>query len=90
MVENFYWREFKRNHWDGKGGEVRMFGLDFHNAFWTSQDGVGYTAYGYLYDFGSLDVVGHELTHGVVEGTANLEYHTESGALNEGFADIFG
>jgi Zn-dependent metalloprotease len=38
----------------------------------------------------SLDVVGHELTHGVVSHTSNLEYRNESGALNEHFADVFG
>jgi Zn-dependent metalloprotease len=35
-------------------------------------------------------VIGHELTHGVVTHTCNLEYHDESGALNEHFADVFG
>lgn len=37
-----------------------------------------------------LDVSGHELGHGVVEGTAGLVYHNQSGALNEHFADVFG
>ena len=37
-----------------------------------------------------LDVAGHEMTHGVVQNTANLEYQGESGALNESFADVFG
>lgn len=37
-----------------------------------------------------LDVIGHELTHGVIETTAELVYATESGALNESFADIAG
>lgn len=40
--------------------------------------------------FGSLDIVGHEFTHGVVDNTADLIYEGESGALNESFADIFG
>lgn len=38
----------------------------------------------------SLDVIGHEFTHGVVRHTSNLVYERESGALNESFADIFG
>lgn len=38
----------------------------------------------------SLDVVGHELTHGVQSFTSNLEYEGQSGALNEHFADVFG
>jgi len=37
-----------------------------------------------------LDVAGHEMSHGVVQATANLQYQGESGALNESFADIFG
>jgi hypothetical protein len=38
----------------------------------------------------SLDVIGHELTHGVVERTANLTYSGQSGALNESLSDVFG
>src|SRR6185369_4573404 len=38
----------------------------------------------------SLDVIAHELTHGVTEYTANLEYHNQSGALNESISDAFG
>jgi Zn-dependent metalloprotease len=37
-----------------------------------------------------LDVIAHELTHGVIETTSNLVYATQSGALNESFADIAG
>jgi len=37
-----------------------------------------------------LDVAGHEMSHGVIQSTANLEYQGESGALNESFADVFG
>ena len=39
---------------------------------------------------GAIDVAGHEMTHGVVENTANLVYEGESGAINESMADIFG
>ena len=38
----------------------------------------------------SLDIIGHELTHGVTENTTNLVYRDEAGALNESFSDIFG
>ena len=37
-----------------------------------------------------LDVAGHEMSHGVIQSTANLTYQGESGALNESFADVFG
>ena len=39
---------------------------------------------------GALDIVAHELTHGVTEFTSNLIYRNESGALNEAFSDMMG
>ena len=72
----------------------------FVNAFY---DGGGVMVYGeglppnvtiagQTWDFlaGSLDVVAHELSHGVTEYTSNLIYRNESGALNESFSDIMG
>ena len=63
----------------------------YNNAFWNGieltfgdGDGVNYNP------LTSVEIVGHELTHGVVQYTANLEYLNEPGALNESFADIFG
>jgi thermolysin len=52
----------------------------------------GVTSGGQIADFfsGALDVVAHELTHGVTEYTSNLIYERESGALNEAFSDIMG
>ncbi|MBC7878512.1 MAG: M4 family metallopeptidase [Anaerolineales bacterium] len=38
----------------------------------------------------SLDIIGHELTHGVTQYEANLDYNNQSGALNEAISDIFG
>ncbi len=63
----------------------------YNNAFWfnnqmTYGDGNGTT----FSPLTSLDVAGHEMTHGVTEKTANLTYANESGALNEGMSDIFG
>ncbi len=63
----------------------------WNNARWTGHwtqfgDGDG-KQFG---PFGSVDVVGHEFTHGVTRFTANLKYLNESGALNESFSDIFG
>jgi len=60
------------------------------NAFWdgsrmTYGDGSG--AFGPLT---CIDIVGHELTHGVTGNSAGLIYYSESGALNESFSDIFG
>jgi thermolysin len=72
----------------------------FVNAFY---DGGGVMVYGeglppnvtiagQTWDFlsGSLDVVAHELSHGVTEYSSNLIYRNESGALNESFSDIMG
>ncbi|MEN3339294.1 MAG: bacillolysin [Acidobacteriota bacterium] len=72
----------------------------FVNAFYDG-DGVmvygeglpaGLTLGGQTWDFlaGALDVVAHELTHGVTEYTSNLIYRNESGALNESFSDMMG
>ncbi len=66
-------------------------GSSMGNAFWNGQAmfyGNGDGAFQPLAR--GLDVAGHEMTHGVVESTANLTYVGESGALNESFADIFG
>jgi bacillolysin len=60
------------------------------NAFWDGSRmtyGDGNATYSPLT---ALDICGHEITHGVTERTSNLVYQKESGALNEGFSDIFG
>jgi hypothetical protein len=60
------------------------------NAFFTGE----YMCFGsgdkMFYPLSSIDVCGHELSHGLVSGTANLEYKGHSGALNESFSDIMG
>jgi hypothetical protein len=54
------------------------------NAFWSS----GTMSFGE--GMVTLDIFGHEYTHGLVEGSAGLVYESEAGALNESFADVFG
>ena len=66
--------------------------LPMNNAFWDGSqmaygDGDGTVFRRFT---GSLDVVAHELTHGVQAFTSNLVYRGQSGALNEHFADVFG
>ncbi|KAH7312971.1 putative protease prtS [Rhexocercosporidium sp. MPI-PUGE-AT-0058] len=65
-------------------------GMD--NAFWDGDEMAFGDGDGEI--FGSftknIDVIGHELTHGVVQFTANLKYEIQSGALNESMADVFG
>ena len=69
------------------------YGNNYNNAFWDGQRmtyGDGSQSPGGFNPLTSLDVCGHEFTHGVTEYTANLDYSYESGALNESFSDIFG
>src|SRR5262245_39128008 len=95
VTYDFYKEVFGRNSLDGRG--LRLDGIvhyaeEFNNAFWDGQrmvfgDGdealfIGFTK--------SLDVIAHELTHGVTEFTAGLEYHKQPGALNESMSDVFG
>ncbi|MBM7506820.1 Zn-dependent metalloprotease [Nocardioides salarius] len=92
------WDYFKGEHGrngifgNGSGSYNRVhYGRDYVNAFWDGQkmtygDGDG-VDYGPLV---SLDVAGHEMTHGVTQNTANLTYSGESGGLNEATSDIFG
>jgi Zn-dependent metalloprotease len=77
---------------DGKGVPSRVhYGTNYVNAFWdgtkmTYGDGDNVAA-GPLV---SIDVAGHEMSHGVTSATANLTYSGESGGLNEATSDIFG
>jgi len=79
---------------DGKGSYNRVhYGSNYNNAFWqdscfcmTYGDGDGST-FGPLV---SLDVAGHEMSHGVTSRTAKLNYSGESGGLNEATSDIMG
>ena len=67
------------------------FGSNYNNAFWYENkmsygDGNGTT----FSPLVTLDIAGHEMTHGVTQYTANLTYSNESGALNESMSDVFG
>ncbi|MCC6679057.1 MAG: M4 family metallopeptidase [Phycisphaerales bacterium] len=92
---DFFNKIFRRISLDGRGMPLISTvhaGHSFNNAFWNGRqmvygdgDGAVFTRF-----TRSIDVVGHELTHGVVQFTSALEYHDEPGALNEHFADVFG
>jgi bacillolysin len=67
-------------------------GRRYNNAYWNGTqmaygDGDGSS---FIEFSGDLDVVGHELSHGVTEATSNLVYQNEAGALNEAFSDMMG
>ncbi len=68
------------------------YGERYNNAFWDGSQMVFGDGDGDLFvDFTvSVDIIGHELTHGVTQHTANLDYYRQSGALNESMSDVFG
>ncbi|GJM31548.1 MAG: hypothetical protein DHS20C18_05490 [Saprospiraceae bacterium] len=95
----FYRQIHSRNSINGQGGNIVSFievsetdGSDMDNAFWNGA--AMFYGNGNQYFSNplqkSLDTGGHEMTHGVVQNTANLVYEGQAGALNESFADVFG
>jgi len=94
MTYDFYKDVLGRNSIDGRGEKLVNnvhLGRNWVNAQWTGQqmdygDGDGRTS-GPLT---TLDIAGHEITHGLTQRTAGLIYQGESGGLNEAFSDIMG
>ncbi|MEM9830429.1 MAG: M4 family metallopeptidase [Bacteroidota bacterium] len=98
IAYDYFRQKHNRLAIDGAGGNILSVvnyvdedssGLD--NAFWNGTFmvyGNGDVAFSPL--AGSLDVGGHEMTHGVINATANLVYRDQSGAINEHIADVFG
>lgn len=93
------WDYFKlvhgRNGIDGNGSKTFSrvhYNRNYENAFWS--DSCFCMTYGdgasTFYPLVSIDVAGHEMTHGVTSRTARLTYSGESGGLNEATSDIFG
>lgn len=68
------------------------YGQDYDNAFWNGHQMVFGDGDGEIFgDFTAcVDVIGHELTHGVTQFTAGLQYQDQPGALNESVSDVFG
>ncbi len=90
-----YLEVYQRNSLDGNGMTLKSnvhVRRNFNNAYWDGTqmaygDGDG-TIFTPL--CGSLSVIAHELSHGVVQFSGGLIYQDQSGALNESFADVFG
>lgn len=87
-----------RNSWNNQGGAIlnyvhasltSMGYSNNDNAFWDGQRMTYGDGSSSFYPLTSLDVVAHEIGHGVMSSSANLAYRNESGALNEGFSDIW-
>lgn len=88
---DYYFDSLNYNSYDGSGSKLLQyvhFDQNYFNAFWTGS----YSCYGdgKADPLTYIDVVSHEITHGVTQFTAGLEYASESGAMNESFSDIFG
>ena len=91
----YYQQMFQRDGIDGNKRKTYSrvhYGRRYENAFWSNSCfcmtyGDGATTFQPLV---SLDVAGHEMSHGVMSTEANLTYSGESGGLNESNSDIFG
>lgn len=88
---DYFLERHNRNSLDGAGGNilavVRVGRMD--NAFWNGNLKMMFFGNARPYP-GALDVVAHELAHGVTQHSADLVYELQPGALNESFSDIFG
>lgn len=95
VVRDFFRNVLQRDSIDDAAMDIILnvhFGQHYSNAFWDGDemtfgdgDGQVFTSFAH-----SLDVVAHELAHGVTQFTAHLDYWSQSGALNEHFSDVFG
>jgi Zn-dependent metalloprotease len=90
FLSQYQWRSID-DHGMPLVGTVH-YGEDYGNAFWNGAQMVFGDGDGVIFQnfAGSMDVVGHELTHGVTECTAGLVYLDQAGALNESISDVFG
>ena len=92
---DFYRQVFARNSVDNRGMSLDSsvhYRRLFNNAFWNGKqmvygDGDGRI---FVHFTSCLDIIGHELTHGVTQFTSALQYEAQSGALNEHFSDVMG
>jgi len=92
---DFYAKVFQRNSIDDEGLHLDAtvhYGKKYNNAFWNGSQMVFGDGDGQLFNRFtiSLDVIGHELTHGVTGDEAQLVYMGQPGALNESISDVFG
>jgi Zn-dependent metalloprotease len=91
----FYNQIFGRESVDGHGRTLVSsvhYSQNYDNAFWNGQQMVYGDGDGKIFQnfTNSLEVIAHELTHGVTQFTAQLPYRDQAGALNESFSDVFG
>ncbi|MET0143608.1 MAG: M4 family metallopeptidase [Ilumatobacteraceae bacterium] len=92
---DFFWDVFERDSIDGAGMALLStvhYGQGYDNAFWDGSQMIFGDGDGTIFNRFtiSLDVIGHELAHGVTETLAGLRYEGQPGALNESMSDVFG
>lgn len=92
---DLYWDVYQRDSLDARGLRLVSsvhYQQDYDNAFWDGGQMIYGDGDGQLFNRFTLaiDVIGHELTHGVTQYTSNLSYSNQPGALNESFSDVFG
>ncbi|GAB2955500.1 M4 family metallopeptidase [Streptomyces pseudoechinosporeus] len=92
---DLFLKAYERNSINGEGLPLNAtvhFGEEYNNAFWNGEQMVFGDGDGEIFlDFTiPVDVIGHELAHGVTQYTANLTYFGQPGALNESMSDVFG
>lgn len=100
MTYDYFLNVHSRNSYNNAGASIRSYvhvSNNYDNAFWNGSvmsygDGSsnGNEGNGYFDALTSIDVAAHEIGHAVCTYTANLAYQRESGALNEGFSDVWG
>ncbi len=91
----YYKEVHERNSINARGMKLDStvhYGEEYNNAFWNGEQMVYGDGDGEIFQRFTkcIDVIGHELTHGVTQYEAALEYTGQAGALNESFSDIFG
>lgn len=93
MTYDYYFDIHGRNSLDDAGFQLNSYvhyDNFFFNAFWDGERMTYGDGDGDATPLTTLDIAGHEVTHGLTNMTADLIYSSESGALNESFSDIFG
>jgi len=95
LTYDYYYNTFGRDSFNNAGATMNAtvhYSSNYNNAYWNGSQIVFGDGDGNVFSpLGSgLDVVAHELTHGVTQYTANLVYSYQSGALNESYSDVFG
>lgn len=93
MTYDYYLNKHNRNSIDGNGFALKgyvHYDNNYVNAYWNGQVMTFGDGDASVDPLVPIDIVGHEITHGLTSNTADLDYQDESGAMNEAYSDIFG